>query len=195
MLINLPYTNVDQKIFQVEIFGQENLIDTYIRHLTSDYQDVVENTLWFLNVIIQDSVKLRDTFISSKIFLEAMKILRREMNSVNLIEYTIWLLSTLMKDNSTTPPEKKVLECLEASAGYLHVSESSILVQCMWAIYNISSHDESLPKIYEDIMNSGAIVKLLKINYLRFQMCLTPCIRILGNLCTGRFEIVDVKLL
>lgn len=195
MLINLPYTNVDRKIFQIELFGQENLIDSYIRHLGSEFHDVVENTLWFLNVIIQDSVELRDTFISSPIFLEVMKILRRDLNSLNIIEFTIWLLSTLMKDTTTTPPEKKVLECLEASAGYLHVSETSILTQCMWTIYNISSHDEKLPKIYEDIMNSGAVVKLLKINYTRFQICLSPCLRILGNLCAGRFEIVDVKLL
>ncbi len=194
VFINLPISKVDKEFFQLEVFSEEYLIEVYARHLRSEYQDVLENTLWFMCVIVQESVVCRDKIISSKIFGEVMKILRKDVNSVQLIEFAVWFLSSLMKITVTTPPEIKISECLEASAGYLHTTEHIIITQSMWTIYNISQHDENLPNLYKEIMNSGAVVKILKYNYNRLKMCLIPCIRILGNLCAGRFEIVDVLI-
>jgi hypothetical protein len=168
------------------------MIEAFCRHLGSAYEDILENTLWFLCNIVQESYECRDKIIISKIFGEVMKILRRDENTSPIIENSIWFLSCLMKLTNTTPPKIKAMECLELFAGYLYTQEQKILVHCCWGLYNLSKFDEKIANINYEILKSGAAVKLMKLRYAKYQLCICPAVRVLGNLCAGEFHIVDV---
>lgn len=188
----MPLKNIEN-ILNLEAFCEDQLIDLYIKHIRSQYSEIVENTVWFLCNIVPESTVCRDKIISSNIYHEIINILKKERNSADQIERCICFLSSIIKCKDTTPPKEKLIEILQISANYLHTNDMQIINQCLWCIYYVSAYDEGESNISSEILKSGAVVKLLKINYKKLHICITPCVRILGNLCAGKFDIVDVS--
>ena len=188
----MPLKNIEN-ILNLEAFCTDYLIDLYNKHMGSQYSDIVENTIWFLCNLVQQSVICRDKIISTSIYDETIKILKKDRNSADQIENCIWFLGCLIKSKATTQLKEKLLEILEISANYLYTHDMQIITQCLWCIFYVSQYDDDEFDIYSDILESGAVVKLLKINYRKLHNCISPCIRILGNLCAGKYSIVDVS--
>jgi hypothetical protein len=188
----MPLQNIEN-IINLEAFCEDHLIDLYRTHLGSQYSDIVENTIWFLCNLVQKSVICRDKIINTSIYDETIKILKKDRNSADQIENCIWFLGCLIKSKEATPPKEKLLEILQISANYLYTHDMQIITQCLWCIFYVSQFEDDELDIYSNILQSGAVVKLLKINYRKLQNCISPCIRILGNLCAGNCSLVNVS--
>ena len=103
-------------------------------------------------------------------------------------------LSNIFKLTETIPPEYKLIECLNIFSGYLYIVDTEAIFLCINGILNISEFESEYPSLHRQIINSGSIVKIMNLDYMKNNMGVMYGIRLLGNLLTGKHEIVDVNI-
>jgi hypothetical protein len=166
----------------------------YSYHLiTAQYNDIVENLLWFSGNILAQSHLFRDKFFHTKIYEELIKLFSKDQNPLEILRMTIWVASQTLKNIKTTPPKTKILELVTIFANYLYTTDFEVITNCLWGLNYASQFEDSLGGINSAIINSGAVVKLMKINFNKNPSSLIPSVRLIGNLCSGVYSDVDVK--
>lgn len=172
-------------------------MEGFHRHLQSHFDEIVENVIWFMTNLTQDSFLFRDQMVNSKVFGEIQKILRKSSLPIDLIRQCINLVHIINKLSDTIPSKRTQLECLEIFSNYIQISDQEVMCLCIWGIYYISSLEKLTEKnpdsIIKVILDSGAIVKILRIPFDKYRLCAIPSIRLLGNMCACSNTIVNVN--
>jgi importin subunit alpha-6/7 len=192
-LINLTCPKDIEYSPHYDIFITDEFIERFFQLIQSQYADIHENTIWLMTHLVTDSFKFRDKVIPSKIFGEVLKVLRKDQGALEVVRQNMRFLNNIFKNSKNTPPKKSLLEAMVIFANYIYSEDPEILCNCIWGLYYISQFDQDNPNIHKDIIDSGAIVKVMKINFSKYNLCISPSIRLFGNLLTGTAEIVDVK--
>lgn len=193
-LINLTCPKDLDSYPHYDVFSTDEFIERFFQLIKSQYVDILEQTIWLITHLVSDCFKFRDKIIASKIFGEVLKILRKDQETLEVIRLSMRFLNNIFKTTQTTPPNKSLLEALVIFSNYIYSEDQDILCNCIWGLYYISQFDNENPDIHKEIVNSGAIVKVMKLNFNKFNLCINPSIRLLGNLLTGPSEVVDVKI-
>jgi hypothetical protein len=193
-LINLTCpTNLDSYP-HYDVFLSDEFIERFFQLMKSQYLDILEQTIWLLTHLVSDCAKLRDKVINSKIYGETLKTLRKDQETLEILRLSTRFLSNIFKTTQTTPSKKSLLEALIIFSNYIYTEDQEIMSNSIWGLYYISQFDNDNPDIHMQIVNSGAIVKVMKLNFNKFNLSINPSIRLLGNLLTGPHDVVDVKL-
>jgi hypothetical protein len=179
----------------LEYISTDEYMEIYTKHVTSEFHDIAENVLWLVNNLCSESISFRDKIICSPFYDKVWDLVNNNTNSDTLIKQAIWFFSVIMKLKDSLPPEKIILNSIVVCSNYLYVHDAEVSCHCLWGIYYVSEFDEKIPslKINNKILHSGVVLKLLKINYTSNMLCLTPSLRILGNLLCGDYKLVDVS--
>ncbi len=142
--------------------------------------------------IVSENAEIRDLILSSQVYFECIKFLKQNQINFELLRSIIWFLCNACKPTDTCPSETILKEILCFFSSYLYTKELQIVVNCIWGLYYLTQFDSFISDIYQQIINSGALVKILKFDFTKMQPCVLPSLRLIGNLLGGKFEIVDV---
>ena len=175
----------------LELLTTEDYLDVYFTHLHSQFDDISDNVLWLVNNLLTDRAKCRDQIMNSKIYDYVQDILTKEDINIFLLRSGIWFMSCLMKNKQTIPDDAKIMKSLYYCVKYLYIMDPELNCQCVWGIYYISEFESSNLQIFSQILSTGAIEKIIKINFKQQLQSLSPCLRLLGNLLSGEYNVVD----
>ncbi len=142
--------------------------------------------------IVSENSDIRDLILNSQVYFDCIKFLKQNQINFELLRSIIWFLCNACKTTDTCPSESILKEILCYFSSYLYTKELQIVVNCIWGLYYLTQYDSFFPEIYQHIINSGALVKILKFDYTKMQPCVLPALRLIGNLLGGKFDIVDV---
>jgi len=148
--------------------------------------------LTFLGNIIAYSQVFLDKFFYSKIYEDIIKLFSRSENALSVLRLIIWVAAQSMKFIKTVPPKEKIVELITIFANYLYTTDSEVIFHCIWGLNYASKYDDEFLDICKLILNSGAVVKIMKLNFIKNNLILIPTVRLLGNLSSGPYSIVDV---
>lgn len=168
-------------------------IDCVYKHARLNNDDITEQIIWTLTHIASIKADWRDRIINSPIYSEIVNILYRDKLLVGFVRVGIWFLSTCMKFKTPEPDKNISLEALKILSNYLYTNDNEVLVNCLWGVSYISEYN-NIDKLQEHIFNSGVVVKILNAQY-KNHLCVVPAIRILGNVLSGDYKIVDVIII
>ncbi len=185
---------VESNQYLFDIFKDDVLIQTFLRHMSNDFVDIVEHNLWFLTHVVSDHAEIRDQILKSQIFDHCIKTLKQKEINLELLRNLIWFLCNVCKSTETVPPEEKLKDLVLYFSSFLYTHDNQILSNCLWGLYYVTQFDENYPNIYNKVVDSGAVVKILKFDYSKMQLCILPSLRVLGNLLSGKYDVVDVSL-
>lgn len=187
--------NIPHIISHFDIFCNDNLIGMLHKHTQSNYEDIFKNVMWFISHLVGVNVLFRDKILNSLIFSETVNKLTNGTLPYDQCLSLIWFASIIFKLKHTFPAEEYVMEALSIFANFIYSDEEEIINQCLWGIYYLSNFDSEILSINKDILSSGAVLKMMKLDLKKNHTCLVPTLRVLGNLCSGESEIIEVNML
>lgn len=168
----------------------------FSQHINSKYEDIKENCIWLMCHLAAENPTCRSAILNSNIFDIITNSLMQNENSLENILITMWLLSNLfdIKKAAANPNHdlEQIKTVLNFFTGYLYINDENLSFHCLTGIFNLSQIDNL--DICQLIINSGAVLKIIKINYNKLHKCVLPSIRIFGNLTGGINSTVDVIL-
>ena len=88
-----------------------------------------------------------------------------------------------------------LMEILNIFANFINTQDSECVNQIIWGLYYISSYNSYDTKLYKDIINSGCLMKIMKINLRTNENLQIPILKFYGNLCCGQASDIQVKFL
>jgi hypothetical protein len=173
------------------------MINSLQRITCSQYNELRECSIWLLCHLFSDTHLIRDGYINSKIYKDVINYFTQDKLSLSLLRYNLWFLSNFVKNaNKEKQMDYEILmEILNIFANFINTQDSECLNFIIWGLYYISTYNSYDTKIYKDIINSGCLVKIMKINLKTNDNLQIPILKFFGNLCCGQASDIQVLLL
>mmetsp|Transcript_2329 Transcript_2329/g.5203 ORF Transcript_2329/g.5203 Transcript_2329/m.5203 type:complete len:626 (+) Transcript_2329:275-2152(+) len=159
----------------------QNAIPEFIRLLDScDDAEVLEQAIWALGNIAADCKDLQKLVLEEGVVDPLLHCIKRNMARTSLLRQSAWLLSNLCRPKpqleelyAAVPIIKSILE---------QSSDNEVTTHACWALAYISGAEEALEEILEQ---QEVLKKLVSFVSQSSSSMTTPCLRVLGNLCSG----------
>ncbi|KAJ3435126.1 importin alpha [Anaeramoeba flamelloides] len=147
--------------------------------------------IWTLSNIAGDKIEFRDIILENEGIIDKVLSIIDEKEDINIIEYSIWLLSNLCKD-SPHPPLEMIQPCIPLFGKYLKSNDENLIQLCTLGLSEVSDESEE---------NIDAVLKLdcisILIEILRNTSDYTTqlyIIKTLGNLTSGNHLQTEIVL-
>ncbi|KAJ3438311.1 importin alpha [Anaeramoeba flamelloides] len=122
-------------------------------------EDQFLQTIWTLANIAGDNMEFRDTVLEDEGIIKRIIKLMQEKEDINIIEYSIWFLTSLCKD-SPHPPFELISECIPIFGKYLNSNDQDVIQLCCLGLNETSDGDD---KNVNAVLELNCIPRLIEI--------------------------------
>jgi len=164
-----------------------------IRTLSSRSQEVREKSSWALGNIAADSPGLRDRLIASGALPPLLKVVEDPEVTQKVIKEGTYAISTLCRGRPL-PPVEKVESAIPTLCKVIKSqTDKEVLTDAAWALSYLTRIEATARMVVDCPNTILALISLLSGQHLQIQIT-TPCLRILGNICTGNEDETDAVI-
>ncbi|XP_074658026.1 importin subunit alpha-4-like [Tubulanus polymorphus] len=167
-----------------------NAVPLFLHLLTSPHQNVCEQAVWALGNIIGDGPCLRDYVIQHNAVDPLLRFIDADI-PISFLRNVTWVIVNLCRNKDPPPPMQTISEILPALKRLIHHSDTSILVDTVWALsYLTDGGNDQIQKVIDSEI-VVFLVPLLSHQEVKVQ---TAALRAVGNIVTGTDEQTQVVL-
>ncbi|KAB7497929.1 Importin subunit alpha-3 [Armadillidium nasatum] len=160
-------------------------------------QAVVQSVKMFVNKqygrfgnIIGDGPQLRDYVISLGIVDPLLSFITPDI-PLSFLRNVTWVIVNLCRNKDPSPPQNTIKEILPALNSLIHHSDTSILVDTVWAVSYLTDGGNSNIQL---VIDSGIVSKLIPLLSHAEVKVQTAALRAIGNIVTGTDDQTQVVL-
>ncbi|KAL5457708.1 hypothetical protein EMCRGX_G034995 [Ephydatia muelleri] len=165
-------------------------VPMFVKLLSSEHMNVVDQAVWALGNIAGDGADCRDFTIKSGIVQPLIALIKPELEIANLRNVT-WTLSNLCRNKNPPPPYESVQQILPAIAYLIQHTDKEIVTDACWALSYLT--DGNTERI-QAVVDAGIVPRLVKLLGCEEITCITPALRAVGNIVTGNDQQTQLVL-
>lgn len=156
------------------------------RLVNSRIEDISEITIWCLTNLIDDNPRYREVVVQHPIFDTIFKLFEKKSLSLGFFRHCLEFVKACVKHHKeykgNEVSKELLIRCLDLFVNFLCENIVELRSLCLCGIYNISECDyfEEIPKL---ILDSGAVVRIFRLQDGCDNRALFWSVRIVGNLC------------
>ncbi|XP_005106042.1 importin subunit alpha-1 [Aplysia californica] len=181
---------------QTQAVVRAGAVPHFIRLLTSQSMNLVEQCIWALGNIAGDGAELRDLVTSSGIVEPLISLLDMSAPPAFLRNLT-WTFSNLCRNKNPPPKMKAIKSVLPALSALIQHADKEVLADGCWAFSYIT--DGANIQIQEIVDRPGVLQRLVELLGCVDAAVVTPALRTVGNIVTGTDEqtqaVIDTNVL
>jgi len=176
---------------QTQVVLDKGAIPWFIQLLRSKSPEVKDQAIWALGNIAGDSSVYRDRLLANGVLLALLNIVEDPDCPQSMIKNGSWAISSLCRGRPL-PPLEKVRSAIPSLCKIIQTqTDADTLIDAVWALSYLSRTDDAA----QDLTNCpGAVSAFVSLLSNQDSALLVPCIRTLGNICTGNEAQVDAVI-
>jgi hypothetical protein len=160
-------------------------------YFVTNYQDIIELIIWSIAHIADSSLTCRDYVLSSPILKDIIELSKSGSCTLDIIRCYLWLFSKLFIPAYEKPKYEFMLEIFYILLNHLYIDDNEVIINTITGMYNIMELEYD--NIYETVLDSGAVVKILK-RTPTFNQMKRPMVLFIGSLLNGNKTVISVFL-
>lgn len=176
---------------------QAEILDVFDQLIQSDLCAIAENTLWVLTGLSLRTDEFRSILINHPLYQTTLDLLNKENIDAGVISQGLEFLSKCVSKVDYDKNKDRIIDTLKLFTNNLYSNHT--IMNCLRGICAILYLNYDTYKISNIIIDSGAIVKILKTKYQNNLVLILPSLEILASslFTTDKRieEILDMNLL
>lgn len=162
----------------------------FLRLLKSKHQNVCEQAVWALGNIIGDGPQCRDYVINLGVIEPLLAFINPNI-TMSFLRNVTWVIVNLCRNKDPPPSENAIRQLLPALAYLIQHTDTSILVDTVWAISYLTDAGNN---IIQMVIDSGFVPYLVPLLGHQDVKVVTASLRAVGNIVTGTDEQTQMVL-
>ncbi|XP_076039752.1 karyopherin alpha3 isoform X2 [Oratosquilla oratoria] len=175
---------------QTQAVVHAGAVPLFLKLLQSSSQNVCEQAVWALGNIIGDGPQLRDYVISLGVVQPLLSFINPDI-PIGFLRNVTWVVVNLCRNKDPPPPQQTIQEILPALNMLIHHTDTSILVDTVWALSYLTDGGNSNIQL---VIDSGVVPKLIPLLSHKEVKVQTAALRAVGNIVTGTDDQTQVVL-
>jgi len=177
---------------QTSAVVKENAIPSFVRLLSCQVPEVVEQAVWALGNIAGDGPIYRDQVLKAGVVNPLTSLINDQNASVPFLQNISWTMSNLCRNKNPPTEMVYIRAILPSLLKLIDYNDKQIRADSCWALsYITDGPNERIQMIIE----SGLVPKLLDmLCNVPDVILLTPVLRTVGNIVTGTDDQTEVML-
>ncbi len=172
----------------INLIDFSQYIDICRKHFFFSYEVITETIIWSITHMLSE--KTRDILTDSKLFNDIMKLLKKDVISINLIDTLMWFFSVFFKIKIFPPSFNICKEIIKKIYNLIDLDNTNILINSAWTISYILEFPCNNIEPY--LIETGIINKILAINPTNNTLIMAIA-SLLGNLLCAEDDLIEVK--
>lgn len=166
---------------QTRAVVEAGAVPMFVRLLSSEHMNVVDQAVWALGNIAGDGSESRDFTVRCGIIQPLLALITPTLK-INYLRNLTWTLSNLCRNKNPPPSFETAQQILPALAHLIQQPDKEVVSDACWALSYLT--DGSTERI-QAVVDSGVVQRLVDLLGSDELACVTPSLRAVGNIVTG----------
>jgi len=177
---------------QTSAVVKENAVPAFVRLLTCQVPEVVEQAVWALGNIAGDGPGYRDQVLSAGVVKPLIILINDANATVPFLQNISWTMSNLCRNKNPPTDVSYIRSMLPSLLKLIELNDKQIRADSCWALSYITDGPNERIQL---IIDSGIINQLIDmLSNVPDVMLLTPVLRTVGNIVTGTDDQTQMML-
>lgn len=166
---------------QTMVVVESGAVPQFVRLLSSQHMNVVDQAVWALGNIAGNGSDCRDFTVRCGIIQPLIELIKPTTGIQHLRNVT-WTLSNLCRNKNPPPAFEAMQQILPALAHLIHHEDREVVSDTCWALSYLTDSTSERIQAVLDADIAKRLVQLLGSSEIS---CVTPALRAVGNIVTG----------